>query len=63
LSIDDRGWEAFVPITVLLWKDLPAPKEEEPPKIGIQKALFDTERDFNDDEEEAVGDEEDAVDE
>jgi hypothetical protein len=27
---------------VLLWEDLPAPKEEEPPKIGIQKARFDT---------------------
>ncbi len=40
-------------IRVLLWDDLPAPREEEPPKIDLQKALFDTEPDFNVDEEQA----------
>ena len=30
---------------VLLWEDLPAPKEEEPPKLDPQGMLFDAEAD------------------
>ena len=39
-------------LRVLFWEDLPAPKEEEPPKIDPQRMLFDT-----DDEEEDGGEE------
>jgi putative DNA methylase len=37
---------------VLLWEDLPAPKEEEPPKIDFQLGLFDKAEVATDDEEE-----------
>lgn len=46
----------------LYWEYLPAPKEEEPLKIDVQKGLFDTNDEMSDDEEEADEDE-DADDE
>jgi len=40
------------------WEDLPAPKEEEPPKIDVQKGLFDANSEMSDNGEDS-GDEED----
>jgi putative DNA methylase len=47
---------------VLLWDDLPAPKEEQPPKIELQRGLFETtdEATEGDDDEEESDDEEEG---
>lgn len=45
---------------VLLWEDLPAPKEEEPPKIEIQPGLFDTDAEETDDIDEELDEEEEG---
>ena len=44
---------------VLLWEDLPAPKEEEPPKIDLQRGLFDESEEDEVDEDDEESDEED----
>ena len=45
----------------LFWEDLPAPMEEEPPKLDVQKGLFDKEPEMDDDGED--GEEEEDVEE
>jgi adenine-specific DNA methylase len=47
-------------LRALFWEDLPAPKEEEPPKIDIQKALFDADADEAEEEDENDAEDEDA---
>ena len=42
----------------LLWEDLPAPKEEEPPKIDAQLGLFDAGEEADEEEEETEDEEE-----
>lgn len=42
----------------LLWEDLPAPKEEEPPKIDTQPGLFDAAEEDEAEEEETDEDSE-----
>jgi putative DNA methylase len=39
-------------LRTLFWEDLPAPKEEEPPKVTAQQGLFDTEMEEDDEESE-----------
>jgi putative DNA methylase len=45
---------------VLLWEDLPAPKEEEPPKTDFQPSLFDATDEETDEEEAEEMDEEEG---
>lgn len=47
-------------LRALFWEDLPAPKEEEPPKLDLQRGLFDTGAEAAEEENEDESDEEES---
>lgn len=47
-------------LRALFWEDLPAPKEEEPPKLDLQRGLFDASAEEEADDEEEEDEEEDV---